>query len=178
MLTTFHLLYTLCSNLYLGVSKQPKQCHIVLTWQILSGKSKCLWFSWCGRGVVVRHWWWSTGFCAFHECWYVVRLLIFVLSSSWWYVIGAVNRPGKAEGARTREEITAKHRFRKQQNSDYHLPSQNSRAGGWAPDPNSRKPMLTVEARGMKVVLPSGEVRASVSLTSAGMSFDLWLFVR
>ena len=40
------LLYTLSSNVYLASSKQPKQCHIVLTWQRLPGKIKCPWFSW------------------------------------------------------------------------------------------------------------------------------------
>ena len=47
MLTTFYLLYTPSFNLDLALSKKPKQCHIVLIWQILSGKIKCLWFSWC-----------------------------------------------------------------------------------------------------------------------------------
>ena len=102
----------------------------------------------------------------------MVRLLIFVLSCSWWYVIGVVNRSGKAEGAPTREEIWANHWFRQQQNSGYQLPSQNSRVGGRMADPNFRKPMLTAEARGMKVVLSAGEVRASMSSTSAGMCLD------
>ena len=83
-----------------------------------------------------------------------------------------VNRPGKAEGAPTREEIWAKHWFRQQQNSGYQLPLQNSRAGGRMAHPNSRKPMLTAEARGMNVVFSSGEVRASVPSTSAGMCLD------
>ena len=84
-----------------------------------------------------------------------------------------VNRPGKAEGAPTREEIWAKHWFRQQQNSGYQLPSQNSRAGGRMADPNSRKPMFTADVRGMKVVFSSGEVRASVPSMSGGMWFDL-----
>ena len=75
--------------------------------------------------------------------------------------------------------IKAKNRFRKQKNSGDKLPSQNPRASGRAADPNSRKPMLTAEARDTKVVSSSGEVRASVPSTSAGTWFDSQLlFVR
>ena len=130
MLTIFHLLYKAPSKLYITLSKVSKQCHIVLTCQILSGKIKCPWFSWCCWLPCPLH------FFEFHRvaCRLVCSRCNDVLSLVGWIILCFLSRDGYCkDGGMASNRAKARSAFRSEKGVLLEGCQRRAATGGWEP---------------------------------------------